>query len=142
MKKPHIIQFLKYNAVGILNTAIDISTFALMTALGLMAEIAQAISYTLGMTNSYLLNRYWTFAKKAPPTRKEAARFTIVNLTGLLISIATIGIVRITLADTNIGSTIIIKWPVYTIIGKTLAMIISISITYPLNKNWVFKKHN
>ncbi|MEM5948122.1 GtrA family protein [Spirochaetia bacterium 38H-sp] len=140
MKKPHILQFLKYNAVGILNTTIDITTFAILTAMGLAAEISQIISYTLGMANSYLLNRYWTFAKKETPTHKEALRFIIVNLTGLAISIATISLTKITLGSTETGNTMIAKWPVYTIAGKALAMALSIGITFPLNKNWVFKK--
>lgn len=59
--KEHILQFIKFNIVGIMNTAVDFAIFALMVFLGLHHMISQVISYSCGVVNSYLWNKFWTF---------------------------------------------------------------------------------
>ncbi|MFD2874937.1 GtrA family protein [Paenibacillus rhizoplanae] len=48
-----MIQFLKFNAVGLLNTFIDFAVFTLLHSLGMLNTPAQIISYSAGTANSF-----------------------------------------------------------------------------------------
>ncbi len=52
---------LLFGAVGVLNTAIDFGLFLLLVRLGLPPLVANAISFSLGAANSYVLNARLTF---------------------------------------------------------------------------------
>lgn len=84
--KDDIIKFIKFNAVGILNTAVDFVIYTLLTAVGLPLVPAQVISYACGMLNSYLFNSRWTFKDKVF-TASKGLRFVLVNLVALGVSI-------------------------------------------------------
>ena len=58
-------QFIKFNVVGIMNTAVDFGVFMILNHyLGLIYAVSQVISYSCGMVNSYFLNKFWTFQKE------------------------------------------------------------------------------
>ena len=64
MSRKTIIQFLKFIAVGILNTGIDWLAFFLLTLLPFFANFeswAKAISFVISATNSFIFNSLWTF---------------------------------------------------------------------------------
>lgn len=74
-------QFLKFNVVGILNTAIDLLVFAFLNGvLGFGDALSKTISYSCGVLNSYLWNSRWTFKQEQKRTRKEFLLFVLVNL--------------------------------------------------------------
>jgi putative flippase GtrA len=76
-----IVHFIKFNFVGILNTGITLAVFALLTRFfGVDPLIAEPIGYSLGLVNSFIMNKLWTFAKKHSFSFWEAFTFTIVNL--------------------------------------------------------------
>ncbi|MFC6653470.1 GtrA family protein [Paenibacillus rhizoplanae] len=52
-----MIQFLKFNAVGLLNTFIDFAVFTLLHSLGMLNTPAQIISYSAGTANSFFWNK-------------------------------------------------------------------------------------
>lgn len=86
------IQFVKFHAVGVLNTALDFVVFTLLTFLSLNVLIAQCLSYSVGIVNSYLFHNYWTFANKDGrfknnPRGGQVFRFVLLNLTSLGISL-------------------------------------------------------
>jgi len=93
--KQRIIQVIKryqrpliYIIVGGINTGVDFVAFQLfyfLTPLG--ATLSQGISYTLGVTCSFILNRKLTFRDhvKAAITR-QAGKFLLVNLVSLFVS--------------------------------------------------------
>jgi putative flippase GtrA len=118
-------QFVKFNLVGLLNTAIDVAVFALLTWLGVFYILAQCISYGLGMVNSYTLNKYWTFAQKGRLEPKQILRFTVLNLGSLLLSIGLLALLKDHLALNVLIAKLI------TTVGTTL-------INFVGNKLWVF----
>ena len=68
--RPHVIstwilQVLRFAAVGILNTGIDLGIYFFLTRyvifFGNFVFLAKAFSYSIGVVTSYLLNRNWTF---------------------------------------------------------------------------------
>src|SRR5262249_14172576 len=64
---PTLRRFAKFAIVGASSTLIDMGLFwAMVRQLGwgetlLMRIVANSISFTLGVTNGFLWNRYWTF---------------------------------------------------------------------------------
>jgi len=79
-------ELIKFSLVGLLNTGVDVATFFLLTWLGVPYLTAQVISYSCGATNSYLLNKIWTFRSSGFSTG-EVVRFIVINLISLLISV-------------------------------------------------------
>lgn len=123
--KLSFIQFVKFNIVGVINTAIDFCVFTLLTFLSVNSLLAQAISYGCGMVNSYFLNRNWTFAKRKEAGIWQAARFFTVNLTALGISMAVMYLVNTVLM-------------VNVFISKLAATALGIAVNFLGNKLWVF----
>ncbi|NBC33721.1 MAG: GtrA family protein [Alphaproteobacteria bacterium] len=84
---------LRFATVGVLNTAIDMSLFALLhlgAGVGLLA--ANTLSYSAGVTNSFFCNKYWTFRETQRHGRlsRQLPLFVGLNLIGLGLSNATI----------------------------------------------------
>lgn len=79
---------LRFAAVGIVNTAVDATLFALLTsaALGLAPAAANVASYGSGMLVGFALNRNWTFAAGDGPRAAQFLRYLAVNLSALLLS--------------------------------------------------------
>jgi putative flippase GtrA len=121
-------QFVKFNLVGLLNTAIDFAVFGLLTWLGVFYIMAQCISYALGMLNSYTLNKYWTFAQKGRVEPKQALRFALLNLGSLLLSIGLLALLKNHL-ELNV------------LIAKLLTTAATTLINFVGNKLWVFQSN-
>lgn len=85
--RPMIRQFIKFGLVGAMNTVID---YALFTTFFYLLNVhylaANAMSFTIAVTNSYVLNRRWTFRSDNPNWRTEAVKFVVVNIIGLGLS--------------------------------------------------------
>lgn len=65
----------KFALVGFLNTAVGLVIVMTALALDFNDFAANALGYGLGLVVSYCLNRYWTFAAKAPPSLNELTLF-------------------------------------------------------------------
>jgi len=74
------IKFVKFNVVGILNTALDLGVFALLTWAGLGEGLSKTISYSCGVLNSYFWNSRWTFKQEHEKSAREFWLFVLVNL--------------------------------------------------------------
>ena len=85
--KRNFKQLMKYGIVGVLNTAVDFLVYQLLTFLGINYALAQCVSYSCGILNSYLINSRWTFKQEARHEKKEFLSFVVVNLLSLGISI-------------------------------------------------------
>ncbi len=120
---------MKFGIVGILNTAIDVSLFFLLVSIGLPYWIAQSISYSGGMMNSYLVNRHYTFEEKKKKSRAEFLRFVLVNLVTLLL--ATL-LIKVTY---QFG-----QWSLVT--SKATATAVGLLLNYELTNRWVFRHTN
>ncbi|MEG1547879.1 MAG: GtrA family protein [Clostridia bacterium] len=81
--KNSVMQFVKFNLVGVINSAVDFGIYTLLTLLGLNYIISQVISYSCGVANSYLWNSSWTFKEQRKRNWREIALFILVNLVAL-----------------------------------------------------------
>lgn len=82
-------KFIKFGLIGVLNTAIDFAVFyALNKLLRLDPYLSQIGAFFTAALNSFLWNKYWTFEKKAPVSRREVLRYLVTNGAYLLLSLA------------------------------------------------------
>jgi len=120
-------QFIKFNVVGIMNTAVDFGVFMILNRyLGLVYAMSQVISYSCGMVNSYFLNKFWTFQKREGFTAIEVTKFILVNLSSLGISLLVLYILQS-------------KWSWEVLPSKVLATGFSVGVNFLGNKFWVFE---
>lgn len=63
--KTSILHFIKFMAVGVVNFLVDLGVLTLLhSVIGLPVVPSNIVSYSCGVVNSYILNRYWTFKIK------------------------------------------------------------------------------
>ncbi len=91
---PSLFEFSKFSVVGVLNSGVD---FGVLNSLMLLTGLAsggaflvfKSISVTLGVINSYLWNKYWTFdAAKSSGARRELVAFMAVTLVAVGLNVA------------------------------------------------------
>ena len=61
--------------------------YQLLTYLGMKYAIAQCISYSCGILNSYFFNSRWTFKRDSGRSEKEFIYFVAVNLVSMGLSV-------------------------------------------------------
>lgn len=74
------VKFIKFNIVGVMNTALDLGIFALLTWIGVGEGLAKTVSYSCGVLNSYFWNSRWTFKQEHKKSAREFLLFVLVNL--------------------------------------------------------------
>ena len=131
-----LIQFIKFGLVGVMNTAVDFLVYALLTWIGMQYLVAQVFSYSAGTLNSYVVNKLWTFGGKGAAgaenrkagkvDKKEFARFVLVNIGTLLLSIVLLYVLK-----TGLG--------LHPLIAKIGVTAITVVVNYIGSKLWVFR---
>lgn len=123
------IQFLKFNAVGLLNTLIDFAVFTLLHSLGMMNAPAQVISYSAGTANSFFWNKKVTFRDRAAnqrgSDRLQLVKFIVLNLAVLGISVLLMHF----LTD---------SFGIQVLIAKVLVTFVTVIINFFGSRMWVF----
>jgi|SRR5579859_2929436 len=81
-------QCLRFGIVGILNVGIDLLAFNILiwlfpTQNSNILFWFNALAYSLGAVNSFILNKCWTFCQKQQINAQQIMRFVIVNLMGI-----------------------------------------------------------
>src|SRR5262249_42446792 len=71
-----LTQILRFVLVGGLSAVVDYGTYQLFVNLGIWVHIAKAMSFILGTTTAYLLNRKWTF--NAANSSSSVAKFALL----------------------------------------------------------------
>lgn len=120
------LQLVKFSLVGVANTLVDFGVFLFLHGyLQIFYVFAQVISYSCGMTNSYFLNKFWTFQSKKKIHFSEVVRFAAINFFSLSVSLFLLYVVR------GRG-----EWGVTE--SKILATLGSLFVNFLGNKLWVF----
>lgn len=122
-------QFIKFNIVGLSNTVVDFVIYFLLTdRAGLNYVLAQTISYTAGIANSYVWNTLWTFKKERSRTAREMLLFILVNLVSYGVSVGVLALFKDVWGVPN------------EIVNKTVASLFSALVNFAGNKLFVFNK--
>lgn len=72
-------QAVRFVLVGVVAAGVDFGVYTLLLHFGVWASLAKGISFILGTTTAYLLNRRWTFnsAGGAAPAIRFAVLYTV-----------------------------------------------------------------
>lgn len=132
-------QVLRFGLVGVINTAVDISTLNVLlwrfplhsTSLLLLYN---SVAYTLGAVCSFILNKYWTFRSGRVISSGEVTRFVLVVLASFLCNNGLIWIAG-TLLHPFIASTFL-----WANLAKASAAVGTAGISYLAMRLWVFTK--
>lgn len=76
----------RFVAVGAVSALVDFGVYHLLLALGLYVPVAKGISFILGTTTAYLLNRRFTFTE-AGGGRARFAGFVLLYATTFVINV-------------------------------------------------------
>ncbi|WCK54557.1 GtrA family protein [Aneurinibacillus sp. Ricciae_BoGa-3] len=118
---------LRFCVVGLLNTAVDFAVFFVLSLAMIPYLLAQPVSYSAGVINSYFLNRRWTFQVKQKPDRLEIFKFIFVNGVSLVVSSSILFITR------DIGQ-------INILFSKIAACVGGVAVNYIGSRLWVFNK--
>ena len=94
-------QAAKFGSVGVLNTLLDLALYFVLTrwlGLGAQPAVAKAISYSVGVINSFFMNRVWTFQARGS-SWATLVPFFLSSLVGLAINT---GMLQFCLATLNL----------------------------------------
>lgn len=146
--KKSITEVIKFSLVGVLNTFVDWFLFwVLLSCVGLDKNIAQILATAAAMTSSYFINRYWTFHKTGRVKVLEMAKFIVVNLVSLLVSLLCLNIFYDVLKVYNWANYFIAIFLDFKLSGdsaimfcKVCAAPLSFAVNFIGNKLWVFVK--
>lgn len=128
------MQFLKFNMVGLLNTAVDFAVFAALTYAGMYYVAAQLLSYAAGMLNSYILNSRFTFGGNGGRTTARTnygkmVRFIVWN--GIMLGLSVL--LLIAFAEFT---------PLEGLYAKAVVTVITVIINFFGSKKFVFVQGN
>ena len=118
-------RFIKFSITGVMNTAVDFFVFTVLLWVGVGIYLAQVISYSAGMLNSYIINRKWTFNSKGKFLSAQMIKFIAANLTLLCVSLVVLKTV------TGFG--------LHELIAKLCATCVTMVLGFLVNRLWVFK---
>lgn len=82
-----IKQIAKFGVVGVINTIIDFVLLNLFVSVfGFPVLISNTLSFSTAVTNSYFMNKYWTFTDAKPVHIKQFSTFVLISMVGLILS--------------------------------------------------------
>ncbi|WP_050180053.1 GtrA family protein [Domibacillus robiginosus] len=117
-------EIIKFGAVGVLNTAIDMLLFFTLWSIGVPYLLAQVVSYGAGMLNSFVWNRSWTFGVKERTSAEEVSKFIVLNVTALCVSASLLFLLS--------------GQPLF--VSKIIATLSGLAITFSGSRFWVFRQ--
>lgn len=127
LQKENFYQLLRFGLVGVMNTLVDFGVYQLLVWLGLHYALAQCLSYSCGLLNSYFFNSRWTFRREKNYTKIEFLRFLLVNLCSLALSVL---LLRLCYEALGIES---------NLIAKGIVTVFVMLVNFIANKLFVFK---
>jgi len=77
VKAINIKQFIKFSVVGLINTAIFYATYYILLQFGFFYVVAITVGTLVGIINSYIWNKIYTFSTKKKSLR-ELCKFLLV----------------------------------------------------------------
>lgn len=125
-------QFVKFGIIGVVNTTLDFSVYFILTRWVPFFHdhilTANAISFSLAVTNSYILNTRWTFRGTHSAHTVRFPKFLATNIFAL-------GINELLLLF------FVSSLNLHDLISKAMAVALTLFWNFFVNKYWVFRKY-
>lgn len=142
--KTSIGHLLKFIVVGIVNFLVDYGVLSLLSEVfGWPLVLSNIISYSCGVINSFLLNRFWTFKMKLKFFSKYNIRLKNRTIQPVFVSFDFLKFIFVNLASLGVNTlAVYILGDLYglpTIVAKLVATVFSFAVNFAGNKLLVFK---
>ena len=138
-----VLHFLKYNAIGIVNTLITlVVSWVLLHLLDWSLEVSNFLGFVAGGINSYLMNRIWNF-KSENRKRTEVVRFIVVFLLSYALNFVALEACVYVLDHVDCLQpfcTWVSQFMKPSYVANIVANIVYVLASYTLYKKWVFRK--
>ncbi|MFH1457273.1 MAG: GtrA family protein [Patescibacteria group bacterium] len=123
-------QFFKFCVVGTIGAIIDIGgLYILVEFVHIYYLLAAVISFIVAVTNSYFLNKYWTFQNKSNNHAKQFIGFLLVSIAGLIINLA-------------VMYALVERMAIWYLLSKAIASIVVLFWNFFMNKYVTFKQYD
>jgi putative flippase GtrA len=124
LARSHARRAAMFIAVGVLNTLIDIGTFTcLYQFAGFDVISSNVLAFLVAVTNSYIMNRFFTFGDRRGGGVRRFARYLTIAVTAMTVSTAIV---------------YLISQFTHPLIGKLVATVASTVINYIGSHRFVF----
>jgi putative flippase GtrA len=123
-----VAQLSRFVAIGVLSAGVDFGVYHLLLGLGTWVHLAKAISFILGTTTAYLLNRRFTFAA-SDGGRSRFAGFVLLYGTTFVINIGMNALMLAVLPD----------WPLRVSVAWVIAQGTATAINFVMLRTVVFR---
>ncbi|WP_435923951.1 GtrA family protein [Paenibacillus sp. DYY-L-2] len=133
LRRPSTIQFIKFNLVGVMNTAVDFAVFTALASFGTGSGVAQVFSYSAGILNSFLMNKRVTFKDYSGGSEGRSAvgsqffRFIVLNALVLAVSLALLQ-AAVTLMEAPV------------LYAKAAVTCVTMGLNFYGSRRWVFRE--
>lgn len=136
-----MLHFIKYNAIGIVNTLITlVVSWVLLHLLDWSLEVSNFLGFVAGGINSYLMNRIWNF-KSENRKRTEVVRFIVVFLLSYALNLVALEACVYVLdhaACLQPFCTWVSQFMKPSYVANIVANVVYVLASYTLYKKWVF----
>ena len=78
----------RFGVVGLLQNALNVAVFALLTGLGVEYRVAAVLAALAALLASFLLNRVWTFPGREARFHHQGARYALVFASAVALGVA------------------------------------------------------
>lgn len=127
-ERPRVKQFVKFGMVGAMNTILDYGLYTFfVTLIHINYLVANALSFCVALINSFYLNRNWTFRQGGSNWRREAIKYFVVYISGLLIGEALLYI-------------FVDRFHIHELLGKAMIVAVVLFWNYLGIRFWAFRK--
>ena len=124
------LQAIKFIFVGLANTIVDVFFYFVLTRgisfFSIHVSVARVVSFLAGSICSLIINRLWTFERKAKLGKTEIFRFYTTMLAGLIIAVLSMKF-------------FMHVFHLYDLIAILLSTVLTFLWNFLMSKFWVFK---
>jgi putative flippase GtrA len=119
-------EFVRFAVVGVLQNALNVAVFALLTAVGAHYAVAAIVAALAALLASFVFNRAWTFRGRHAPIHRQGARYALVYA-----SAVGLGVLILTFLVEVAG--------VQEVPAQVAAILIVAPLSFLVQRSWVFR---
>jgi len=120
------IQLLKFCIVGASGYVVNLVVYyALIHGAGAHYLVASVVAFLVAWLNNFVLNRQWTFPRVGTSPVRQAAKYLIVSVIGLMVNLG------ILWALVHAGTD--------TLLAQAIAIAAVTPLTFVLTRSWAFR---
>lgn len=126
-------QLVRFVAIGVVAAAVDLGVYQLLLHLGVWAPLAKGISFILGTTTAYVLNRRFTFASSKGGSGKFLG-FVVLYGSTFAANVAVASLVLHLMGAPSVGTP-----PIPGFVSWFVAQAVATSINFVVMRTVIFK---